>query len=96
MTDEKLSEYCAAIDSAIDEAISKILDHYGLDIDYIKAHPDKFRIVAIPYHDLNDITTSYVIEHKGIVLGSYAIHSYFDPDTMCIKCRARYSFGGDS
>ena len=94
--DEKLSEYRAAIDSATDEAITKILDHYGLDIDYVKAHPNEFRILATPCYGLNDITTSYVIKHKAITIGSYTVYSYFDPDTMLIKCRVEYSFGGDS
>lgn len=94
--DEKLSEYWAAIDSATNEAITKILDHYGLDVDYVKAHPDEFRILVAPCYGLDVITTSYVIEHKSTILGSYTVRSYFDPDTICINCRVEYSFGGDS
>jgi len=94
--DEKLSEYRAAIDSATNEVITKILDHYDLDIDYVRAHPDEFRILVAPCYGLDDIATSYAIEHKGIVLGLYTVHSYFDNDTMYIKCHIRYSFGGDS
>lgn len=93
--DEKLSEYWAAIDSATNEAITKILDHYGLDIDYVKAHPDEFRILVAPCYGLDDNMASYVIEHKGIVLGSYTIHSHFDLDNMRVTCRINYTFGSD-
>lgn len=96
MIDEKLSEYCAAIDGATGEAITKILDHYGLDIDYVIAHPDEFCILVEPWYGLDNITTSYVIEHKAMILGSYTVHSYFDHVAMRIKCHIEYLFGGDS
>lgn len=92
---EKLSEYRDAIYSATDKAIIKILDHYGLDVDYVKAHPDEFCILKKPAYGLQDVTENFVIMHKGTTLGSYGIHSQFDDNNMRMTYRIDYTFGGD-
>lgn len=100
---EKLSEYWNAIDSATDKAIIKILDHYGLDIDYIRAHPDEFTLYEKPTYTLNDFIKYCYLVYGGNTLGSFTLHSYLDMDKQQIQTQLTYevnhityTLGGDS
>ena len=84
------------IQNITDDIIAKILEHNGLSVDYVKAHPDEFCILKTPGCGLRDVIDSFVIMHKGAVLGSYIIHSQFDDNNMLVTYHIDYTFGGDS
>ena len=99
---EKLNDYWDAIDSATDEAIIKILDHYGLDIDYVRAHPDEFTLYEKPTYTPCDFIKHCYLVYSGNTLGSFTLHSYLDMDKQQIQSQftyevnhMTYTLGGD-
>lgn len=87
---EKLSEYLDAIDSATDKAITKILDRYGLDIDYVRAHPDEFTLYEKPTCALNDFIKYYYLVYCGNTLGSFTLHLHLDMNKQQIQSQLTY------
>lgn len=83
------------IQNTTDDIITKILEHNGLSVDYVKAHPDEFCISKKSTYGLRDVLDSFVITHKGTILGSCGIHSRFDDNNMLMTYRIDYTFGGD-
>lgn len=93
---EKLSEYRAVIDSATNEAITKILDHYGLDIDYVKAHPDEFTLYEKSIDGPYDLGKYCYLVYCGNTLGSFTLHTHLDMNKQQIQNQLTYTLGGDS
>lgn len=79
-----------------DNIIIKILEHYGFTSEYFMAHPDEFSITHDPGFGLRDVTDTFVLMHKGTTLGTYAIHSCYDDNSMFMTFRIDYTLGGDS
>lgn len=93
---EKLSEYWNAIDGARNKAIIKILDYYGLDIDYVRAHPDEFTLYVEPTYTLYDLIQHCDLVYGVNTLGSFTLHSHLDMDKQQIQSQLTYALGGDS
>lgn len=94
--DGKLSECWNVIDRATDKAIIKILDYYGLDIDYVRAYPDEFTLYEKSTYTLNDFIKHYDLVYGVNTLGSFTLYSHLDMDKQQIQSRLTYTLGGDS
>lgn len=100
---EKLSEYRDAIGSATDKAIIKILDYYGLDIDYVRAHPDEFTLYEKSIDGPYDLGKYCYLVYCGNTLGSFTLHTHLDMNKQQIQNQLMYeinhityTLGGDS
>lgn len=80
----------------IDDIVVKILEQNGLSIEDVKAHPDEFSIIHDPGHGLRDVIDTFVLMRKGTILGTYAIYSCYDDNSMAMTIRIGYTLGGDS
>lgn len=91
---EKPSEYWDEIERIKDKAITSILGHYDLSIEYVIAHLDKFKLIEEPQYKLDKMIIHGAIIQDGTILGTYSIHSHLSDGQ--IHNAAAYMLGCDS
>ena len=76
---------------AQDDVITKILNAYGLNVEYVKQHPEKFTLQEMTLPDLNSHITHYKLSYNDKAIGEWKIRTSTDFDKNFVKSELTYS-----
>lgn len=89
-----LDKLMEELKKAQDDVIAKILDACGLNVEYVKQHPEEFILqeMTVPDADshINSIT-HYILSHNGKTIGEWSINTYLDVDGYSVKSIITYN-----
>lgn len=76
---------------AQDDAITKILNAYGLNAECVKQHPEKFTLQEMTLPGLNSHITRYKLSYNDKAIGEWKIRTSTDFDKNFVKSELTYS-----
>lgn len=86
-----LNKLVDELKKAQDDAITKILNAYGLNVEYVKQHPEKFTLQETTLPGLNSHITGYKLSYNDKTIGEWKIRTSTDFDKNFVKSELTYS-----
>ena len=88
---DPLDKLTDELKKAQDNAITKILNAYGLNAEYVKQHPEKFMLQEMMFPGLNSHITCYKLSYNDKAIGEWKIRTSTDFDKNFVKSELTYS-----
>ena len=86
-----LNKLVDELKKAQDNAITKILNAYGLNAECIKQHPEEFSLQVTMPPDLNSYIERYKLSYNNKAIGEWTIRTSTDFDKNFVKSELTYS-----
>lgn len=87
---DPLDKLTDELKKAQDNAITKILNAYGLNAECVKQHPEKFTLQEMTMPGLTGRITRYKLSYNDKAIGEWEIHTSIDFDKNFIKSELSY------
>lgn len=87
---DPLDKLTDELKKAQDDAITKILNAYGLNAECVKQHPEKFTLQEMTMPGLTGRITSYKLSYNDKAIGEWKIHTSIDFDKNFVKSELSY------
>lgn len=88
---DPLDKLTDELKKAQDDAITKILNAYGLNVECVKQHPEKFTLQEMTLPGLNSHITRYKLSYNDKAIGEWKIRTSTDLDKNFIQSELTYS-----
>ena len=87
---DPLDKLTDELKKAQDNAITKILNAYGLNAECVKQHPEKFTLQEMTMPGLTGRITRYKLSYNDKAIGEWKIHTSIDFDKNFVKSELSY------
>ena len=87
---DPLDKLTNELKKAQDNAITKILNAYGLNAECVKQHPEKFTLQEMTMPGLTGRITRYKLSYNDKAIGEWKIHTSIDFDKNFVKSELSY------